>query len=120
MLKLKAWDSEHDIALSVEHYEISGNLAIQMWSFDEGYPEPWSMLTVNLDRKCEPNCAFIDTNNNGVEIIDWLEANHLGYDTGIIHSSGYCTYPMFKFNMDEVMKHPVVTVEKVIYGGKEI
>lgn len=120
MLKLEAWGKEHQIALSVEHYAENGNLAIQMWSFDEGYPEPWSILTVNLSRKCKPNCAFIDTNNNGNEIIDWLEANHLGFDTGVIQISGYYAYSMFEFNMEEVEKHLLVKVKEVIYDGKVI
>lgn len=114
-LKLQAWGQENDIAFSIHKYANNGNLAIQMLSWVEGcyeggvklngYYESWSMLTVNLTRKCKPNCAFIDINNNGGAIVDWLIANNLGMDTGVFEISGFCIYPMFEFNMDELNKY---------------
>lgn len=105
-LELNAWGQTHKITLSTDTYANNGNLAVQMWCHDdEEFPEPWSMLTVNLTRKCKPNCAFIDINNNGDSIIDWLIANNLGTDTGVFEISGFCIYPMFEFNMDELKKY---------------
>lgn len=110
-LKLNAWGGEHEITFTVEHYQINNNLAIQMWCWDtsEIYPEPWSMLTVNLTKKCKPNCAFIDINNNGEHILMWLEKNKLGMQTGNFEVSGYCIYPEFEFNMDELNKYVEVS-----------
>lgn len=106
-LKLTAWGSEHEITLRINTYLENGNLAIEMFCWDEGFPEPWSVLTVNLidEEKCLPNCAYIDTNNNGENIVDWLEANKLGIRTGNLGVSGWCVYPEFKFNMEEVQKY---------------
>ena len=104
-LKLNAWGTEHEITLEIHKYAENDNLAIQMMCWDDGYPEPWSMLTVNLSRKCKPNCAFIDINNNSDAIMNWLESNNLGFDTGVFEISGFCIYPMFEFNMDEVKKY---------------
>ena len=86
-----------------------------MWSWVEGcyeggvkldgYYEPWSVLTVNLMEKCKSNCAFIDTNNNGDDIIFWLTKNNLGKLTDRFAQSGFCIYPEFEFNMDELNKY---------------
>lgn len=105
-LKLNAWGQEHRIALSVDRYANNGNLAVQMWCLDdEEFPEPWSMLTVNLTKKCKKNCAFIDINNNGDNIVDWLVKNNLGCETGNFEISGFCIYPEFEFDMDELRKY---------------
>ena len=105
-LKLDAWGRTHEITLEIHKYSSNDNLAIQMMCWDEElFPEPWSMLTVNLDVKCRPNCAFIDTNNNGRSIVDWLISNNLGKTTGMVRASGWCIYPEFEFNMDELMKY---------------
>ena len=104
-LNYYSWGKTNEITFEIHEYANNGNLAIQMICWDEGFPEPYSMLTVNLDKKCRPNCAFIDINNNGYDIINWLVVNNLGRVTGSIRTSGWCTYPEFEFNMDELKKY---------------
>lgn len=104
-LNLHAWGNDHEITFEVTTYAQNDNLAIQMLCWDDEWPEPWSILTVNLDKMCKPNCAFIDTNNNGDGIIDWLISNNLGKLTGRIGFSGFCMYQEFEFDMDEVRKY---------------
>lgn len=104
-LNLDAWGQTHQITFEIHKYAENDNLAIQMMCWDEEWPEPWSMLTVNLSKKCKPNCAFIDINNNGGAIVDWLIANNLGKETERIGFSGFCVYPEFEFDMDEVQKY---------------
>jgi hypothetical protein len=76
-----------------------------MITWEEDWPEPWSDLTVNLGVKCADNCAYIDTNNNGDRIVEWLITNKIATLTGGMRSSGFCVYPEMKFNMDELMKY---------------
>ena len=104
-LTLNAWGSNHKITLNLGSYAENGNLYIGLVSWDEGFPEPWSDLTVNLSVPCKPNCAFIDTNNNGEQIIDWLIENGLGMETGKGRISGWRAYPQFEFDMDAVNKY---------------
>lgn len=104
-LTLNAWGKDHQITFEIHKYAENDNLAIQMLCWDDGYPEPWSMLTVNLSKKCKPNRAFIDTNNNGDQIMSWLVANNLGKFTGRMDFSGFCVYEEFEFNMDELKKY---------------
>ena len=76
---------------------MDGNLAIQMYSWEDGYPEPWDFLTVNLEGKREKDCSFIDTNHNGQEILVWIIRNGLAVPAGRYGRSGYCSYPEYRF-----------------------
>jgi hypothetical protein len=76
------------------------NLYIGLVSWEDGYPEPWGDLTVNLGIPLEPNCSFIDTNNCGDGVIDWLIENNIGIPTGRAARSGFCIYPEIQFNKE--------------------
>ena len=102
---LSRWGKEHPITFSLSRYAENGNLRVALITHEDGYPEPWSTLTVNLRIKCEENCAFIDINNNGREIISWLLENNLGLLTGREIRSGFCVYPEFIFFPDELLKY---------------
>lgn len=64
--------------------------------------EPYSRLTVNLGNKLPPDTAYIDSNNNGEEIMNWLIEKRLGKPTGNWGHSGFCSYPEFKFDIDRL------------------
>ena len=104
-LNWNAWGKDHPITFRLDHYADNDNLYVGMITWEEDWPEPWSDLTVNLDVKCAEDCAFIDTNNNGEKILLWLIENNLGDLTGRMQPSGFCLFPEFKFNMDELMKY---------------
>ena len=104
-LKYYKWGKVHDISFRLATYSENGNLYVGMISHDEGYAEPWSDLTVNLSVKCKPNCAYIDTNNNGEEIIDWLCSYGLATETGMMKISGWCIYPQIEFNMEKLLEY---------------
>ena len=105
MINLRKYGTDHPMTFQLDNYRENGNLYVGLITNEEGYPEPWQNLTVNLSVKCADDCAFIDTNNNGYEIITWLVSNKLGKPTGRVKASGWCEYPEFKFNVDELMKH---------------
>ena len=97
---LNAWGEQYEITLVKNHYDNNGTLAIHMYTVKNGeIDEPWQNLTVNL-RESEyfgGNAQFVDTNNNGEEIIGWLVANGIAKETGITASSGWCEYPLMVF-----------------------
>jgi hypothetical protein len=104
-LTLNAWGSNHPITFHLANYADNDNLYVGMITHDDpDFPEPWSDLTVNLGTPLLMDCAFIDTNNNP-GILDWLEANNLGKRSGNKRQSGFCTYEIFYFNMDELMQY---------------
>ena len=103
-LKLKTDYGAYKIALCKDTYETTDNLYVGLLCKEGKYYEPYGDLTVNL-HKLPENQAYIDTNNNGVEIIDWLIENKLGKFTGQYGYSGFCAYPLFEFDMDESSKY---------------
>ena len=86
-----------------ETYHSNGTLAIQLVSEENG---PVSNLTVNLhdNHVCEnlgPEYAFVDTNNcSNAE--EFIEENSLGEFTGVYAESGYCTYPLYRFDLSKL------------------
>ena len=79
-----------------------GSLAIEVVNAEDG---PISMLTVCLDDKeMNPNYGYLDTNNNP-NGLEFIKEYNLGTPTGFYGASGYCKYPMVKWNMDELEMH---------------
>lgn len=62
---------------------------------------PYCDVTVNIDRLPYLH-SCIDTNNNGEKIIEFLEKNGFGEDTGMHMFSGFCLYPVFRFNEEKL------------------
>lgn len=93
----------HRIALKVASY-LDGNLAVDMEAWDEGYAEARSNLTVNLDGERGKDCAFIDTNHNGDDIIIWIIRNGLAVPTGVRRRSGSCEYQEYRFRADRLQE----------------
>lgn len=93
---LTKYGSVHPMQLEVRTYP-EGNLAITMTTWEEDTPEPWQTLTVNLDGIRAREHAFIDTNNNGQEILEWIARHKFGVPTGRMGLSGFCVYPEYHF-----------------------
>ena len=86
----------------LNHYVADNTLCVELVNLTDG---PIARLTVCLiDGDCQPNEAYIDTNN-----CPWAEQfikdNKLGEPRGELAKSGFCTYPLYRFNMDELVKH---------------
>ena len=62
------------------------------------------MLTVNLGEKLTDGEAYVDTNNipNAEEFIAEYE---LGTPLGVLRRSGFCEYPLYNFNLENVKKY---------------
>ena len=87
---------ERNLRLQADTYIRGGGLAIVAF---ERNGEPWSDITVNLPGYFpEYGTAFIDTNNN-----PWAEAFLVEHDiaepTAYFGHSGFCSYPLYKFDM---------------------
>lgn len=94
----------HKIELKVQSYIEESNLAIEMVDWDKQEPEPWGILTVNLDGRREKDCAFIDINNLGDKVLPWLEENGLARPTGRMQQSGYAVYPECRFDASRLQQ----------------
>ena len=90
----------YDVHIHRSTYYKPKNLAI-MLDYDEG---PFATLTVNLEGAHLPaDCAYVDTNN-----CPWAEefiaAYKLGKYLGIHGHSGFCEYPLYRFDLDKIPK----------------
>lgn len=86
-------------------YGLGSPIAIMLYSYKNHEFDYYADITVNLpDCQRSAGCQFIDTNNNGDEIVDWLEENGFGKRTGNFETSGFCTYPEFNFYIGETFQ----------------
>lgn len=93
----------YPIKLRMHRYQ-NKNLAIQMICAAGAYKgESFAFLTTNLYKLDKPNQAFIDINNLE-NAIEFIKKYRLGKIVNRA-SSGYCTYPVVEFNMEEVEKY---------------
>ena len=87
------------VTLIVSTYASYNNLYVGLIS--EG--EPYADITVNLEHLTDPCTAFVDTNNLP-NIEKFLTDNHIAEYLGTIQTSGYCAYPLYRFNPEIINK----------------
>lgn len=85
--------------MAYRHEYMNDNLAIRLVTT---YGEPWTTLTVNLGVKLPSNYAYVDTNNNP-DIEKFIKDNELGEFAGGYMTSGYCRYPLYKFDLTKLL-----------------
>ncbi len=94
-----------DVYLQIGKYQADNSVAIRAWNREDG---PIATITVCLcDKSLGEGEAYIDT-NNCPWAIDFIEQEGLGKKTGRMGRSGYCTYPVVKFDMQKVREQEVV------------
>lgn len=90
---------------------VEGNsLYLGFDSFDSeaGDMEPYCDATVNIVALPYLH-SCIDTNNNGDKMLDFLVRNGFGEPLGLRIPSGFCRYPVFRFNEEKLREiDPVV------------
>ena len=99
-IKFKSYGEEYEGYLVVQHYGNNNNIAVSI-VLPTG--EPYGFLTVNIDSLDEDEAA-IDT-NNFPEAEEIINQYHLAENTGKVLASGYCKYPVYKFNVSTVNKY---------------
>lgn len=89
-------------------YANNKNTYVGITCIDDGIPEPYCDLTVNLCIKLESNQAFIDINNNERPFIKYLADNGFITYMGIDCPFGFVVYPLIELNIKKINE----------YGGK--
>lgn len=85
-------------------YGLGSPICLELLAYveDRNEFEPEAVITVNLpDMERNAGCQFIDTNNNGEAVLDWLVLYELGVPTGRYAASGHCMYPEVDFYRSE-------------------
>ena len=102
--ELKMYDETYKVYLAKGKYANNKTIAVEIIAVDsEGFEEPFASLTRNIP--CDYGLAndtmqFIDTNNLGNGIINWLVKNNIARFTGLGLPSGYCMYPLYEFKKE--------------------
>lgn len=101
--ELVSYGQKYIIKLRLAKYDSNSNLAIHLYYYDDEFQSyaPYSVLTINLENLKDKTTAYIDTNN-----CPWAEKfirdNKLGVSLNKSFNSGYCTYPLYKFDMERI------------------
>lgn len=93
-----------EISFNVNTYDSNGTMYIGLDSLDCGFPEPFADLTVNLGEILPPYHAYVDTNNLP-EAEQLIKAAGIGEPTGTYQTSGFCTYPLYRFNKEKLEEY---------------
>ena len=103
-MKIQSWGKEYDVAPVASRYAVGGTLAVQLRCWDSEYEvwEPFGSLTVKLNDDMEGDeTAYVDVNNiQNAE--KFIQENGLGVPTGGFKMSGYCVYPLYKFDLTKI------------------
>ena len=97
-------DTDYPVILKLMNY-LNGNLAIMLQTKGEEGPESFAVITVNFPTELlPPNQAYLDTNNvPGIE--QFVKENGLGKPMYQHHVSGFCTYPLYEFDLFRCLEH---------------
>ncbi len=97
-MKITGYGKTYEVTVTKTTYANNGNMAIAL-TCKNG--EPYGMLTVNLNDVLPDGYAYVDTNNmpNAEEFI---KENNLGTFAERYAYSGFCRYPLYKFNLDSI------------------
>ena len=74
---------------------------VTYYQHELGSPICLELLEYKEDSNSFDGCQFIDTNNNGEAVLDWLVLYELGVPTGRYAASGHCMYPEVDFYRSE-------------------
>lgn len=95
------WGSIEYVQLEINHYVNNGCMYIGLVTWEDGFPEPYGCVTVNLNEKAPDYCGYVDTNNMP-ELENFIKEHELGTFTGLIKQSGFCKYPLYMFDVERL------------------
>lgn len=102
-MTITSYGETHEVNVFSSHYTANNNYAVVIRTT---IGEPYAVLTVNLDEVLPAGYAFVDTNN-----CPWAEEfitkYQLGEPVGRAKQSGFCVYPLYRFNTDKIEEHRV-------------
>jgi len=100
-IEVSLWGETYKLNTIIDNYRSNGNIYIGLITQDG---EPFADLTVNI-KPLSANCGAVDTNN-----LPCAEALIEKYGLGerfTYVSSGFCNYPVYEFNIDNVREYEV-------------
>ena len=90
---------KYDVGIRLENYVNNNNTCISLYDEDGC---PFAIITTNIE-KLPKEYACIDTNNYHWAT-KFLTDNDLGEPTECYMNSGFCTYPIYKLNLNKLKR----------------
>lgn len=97
-IKMTSWGETYELNITRTTYTNNGNLAV-LATITDG--EPFGAITVNTEYVLPEEFAAVDTNNMQC-IVEVLKDNNIAKETGMYVQSGFCNYPVMKFNIANI------------------
>lgn len=99
------------VTLVIGRYVKNGSLYVGLRKKPDEYGDDFfGDITVNLTGTVPVHCAYVDTNNlSGV--LPFLKQYNLATPLPFVGTSGYCTYPLFQFDMEKLREYAPEDVE---------
>lgn len=95
------WSGKELVVIEINSYMNNKRIYIGLNCEYEDSMEPYGDVTVNIDGPCPDYCGYLDTNNSPM-LEAFVVNNNLGEFTGIVGQSGFCSYPLYSFNVDRL------------------
>lgn len=97
------WGGTEQVMPKLAMYTENSNLYVGFDYYDKDCETwlPYTDVTVNVGKVSYLESA-IDTNNNGQGIVAFLAKNGFGELTGESIPSGFCVFPVFRFNEEKL------------------
>ncbi len=89
------------LELEISSYMDNGRMYIGLVETGGEYQGHFADLTVNISAPCPDYCGYVDT-NNCPELEEFIKKHGLGEFTGLMGSSGFCSYPLYLFNPEKL------------------
>lgn len=117
ILSLRTPYGIYDVRVAQRCYAVNKSLAVVLYYNDCGQWLPYANITVNIESgenlrkfsddalKNRPDkryaCQYVDTNNFECAI-QFLVENNIAFATGVFADSGFCSYPLYAFDLDRL------------------
>ena len=97
--------SKYTVKPFIGIYANNENLCVRLYCLnkEDGQWNPFCQVTVNTVPLAYLE-GTIDENVGGMKMLDFLEKNGFGECTSFRVRSGFCTYPVFRFNEDIIRR----------------
>lgn len=93
------------VTISVNRYDKNRGLSVELYKYpnenDDAY---FGSVTINLPAGAPEHCAFVDTNKMS-GVLPFLKEYGLAAPLPIVAESGFCTYPLFVFNIEKLREY---------------
>lgn len=117
ILRLSTPYGQYDVRVARKSYASNGSLAVVLYYDECGQFLPFGSITVNIEDGDNVRarydlwilakegkrfaCQYVDTNNFEY-VVRFLEENKIAFFTGGFADSGYCSYPLYAFDLDKL------------------